>query len=225
MSRVEERFSAVSREYDTQRRMFIPCYDDFYGICVSAASVDTHEPAILDVGAGTGLLSTYLMERYPCASYTLIDLSDKMLNKARERFEDNGNVAYITADYTGYDFTGTYDIIASALSIHHLADVEKRAFYRKCFGLLKKGGVFLNADQMKGETPYIEHMNKTAWRRYIESSGLSREEIDAGYERVKLDREARLDGQIEWLIEAGFEDVSCLYKYYHFAVLFARKAE
>lgn len=225
MSRIEERFSAVSKEYDAQRRMFIPCYDDFYGVCVSAASADTRNPDILDVGAGTGLLSAFLMERYPDASYTLIDLSDQMLKIAGERFDGNSNVSYITADYTQYDFAGTYDIIASALSIHHLADADKRAFYRKCHAMLKKGGVFLNADQVKGETPHIEDMNKAAWRWSIESSGLSREEIDAGYERIKLDREARLDEQIEWMKEAGFRDAACLYKYYHFAVLFGRKGE
>ena len=223
MNRIEERFSAVSKEYEAQRRMFIPCYDDFYGVCVSAASVGVQNPAILDVGAGTGLLSAFLMKRYPEASYTLIDLSDKMLDIARERFSGNNNITHITADYTGYAF-GTYDIIASALSIHHLTDTEKMAFYRKDFQALNNGGVFVNADQVKGETPYVEDMNKAAWRRYIESSGLSREEIDAGYERVKLDKEAKLDEQIGWLKKAGFQDVSCLYKYYHFAVIYGQKA-
>ena len=223
MSRIEERFSAVSREYDAQRRMFIPCYDDFYGVCVTAASVDTDCPSILDVGAGTGLLSAYLMERYPEGTYTLVDLSAEMLEKARERFAGNGNVTYITADYTGYSFTGKYDIIASALSIHHLSDSDKRALYQKCSSMLNDKGVFLNADQVKGETPHIEELNKSVWRRHVESSGLSREEIDAGYERVELDREAGLDEQLGWMREAGFGDAACLDKYYHFAVLYGRK--
>lgn len=223
MSPIEERFSAVSREYDAQRRRFIPCYDDFYGVCVSAASVDTQNPAILDAGAGTGLLSAFLMERYPEGTYTLVDLSADMLSQARERFGDNPRVRYITGDYSTYEFSGIYDMIVSALSIHHLQDDAKKAFFTKCHSLLKKGGLFINADQVCGETPYIENLNKSVWLRAVENSGLTRQQIDAGYERMKYDREAGLEQQIAWLRAAGFRDVGCLYKYYLFTVFFARK--
>jgi len=223
MSPIEERFGAVSSEYDAQRRMFIPCYDDFYGVCVSAASVDTDRPAILDAGAGTGLLSAFLMERYPEGTYTLIDLSADMLDQARERFGDNSRVGYITGDYSTYAFSGTYDMIVSALSIHHLEDEAKRAFFTKCHSILKPGGLFINADQVCGETPYIESLNKSVWLRAVEDSGLTRRQIEAGHERMSYDREAGLSEQITWLREAGFGDVSCLYKYYLFAVFFGRK--
>lgn len=48
----------------------------------------------------------------------------------------------------------------------------------------------------------------------MEHSGLTPEEIAAGYERMKFDREAGLTEQVGWLTEAGFTDVSCLHKYY-----------
>lgn len=223
MSEIKERFDAVSRQYDAQRRKLIPCFDDFYGVCVAAASVDKFHPRILDVGAGTGLLTSFLIGRYPDASYTLIDFSDKMLDVARERFGDDLRIRYLVGDYAGCDFAGDYDIIASALSIHHLPDADKRTFYRKCFGMLNPGGIFINADQVRGETSYIEDLNKSMWRRYVESGGLSPEEIEACYRRVRLDKEAGLAEQLGWLGEAGFCDVACLYKYFHFAVLFGRK--
>ena len=49
----------ISQKYDEQRKKFIPCFDDFYGVSVSVASVDTENPNILDIGAGTGLLSAF----------------------------------------------------------------------------------------------------------------------------------------------------------------------
>ncbi|AAM05140.1 class I SAM-dependent methyltransferase [Methanosarcina acetivorans] len=223
MSEIQQKFDAISKKYDEQRRKFIPCFDDFYGATVSVASVYTENPSILDIGAGTGLLSAFLMKRYPEASFTLIDISEKMLDMAKDRFGKNSNIKYIAADYSKYDFADKYDIVISALSIHHLEDEEKEELYKKSYSILKENGIFINADQVHGETPFIEKLNKTTWRQYVETSGLSEEEILAGYERVKLDKDTSLSQQLDWLKEAGFRDVSCVYKYYQFAVMFGRK--
>ncbi|MCO5383427.1 MAG: class I SAM-dependent methyltransferase [Methanosarcina barkeri] len=93
--------------------------------------MNTETPRILDVGAGTGLLSGFLMEKYPKASFTLIDLSEKMLEIAKDRFRSSSNVKYIIGDYSKYGFVEKYDLVASALSIHHLEDNEKRIFIKK----------------------------------------------------------------------------------------------
>ncbi|AKB28776.1 Methyltransferase [Methanosarcina siciliae T4/M] len=223
MSDIQQKFDAISKKYDEQRKKFVPCFDDFYGAAVSVASVDSENPGIMDIGAGTGLLSAFLMKRYPEASFTLIDISEKMLAMAKDRFGNNSNVKYIAADYSKYDFVDRYDIVISALSIHHLEDKKKEELYKKSYSILKENGVFINADQVHGETPFIENLNKTTWRQYVETSGLPEEEILAGYERVKLDRDTSLEQQLDWLKEAGFCDVSCIYKYYQFAVMFGRK--
>ncbi len=225
MSEIQRKFDAISKKYDEQRRKFIPCFDDFYGAAVSMASVDSENPCILDIGAGTGLLSAFLMKRYPDASFTLIDLSEKMLDMAKDRFGNNSNVKYIAADYSKYDFMEKYDMVVSAVSIHHLEDEEKKELYEKSYSILKEKGVFINADQVHGETPFIENLNKKTWRQHVESSGLPEEEILAGYERVKLDKDTCLDKQLDWLKEAGFCDVSCIYKYYQFAVIFGRRLD
>ncbi len=223
MSEIQRKFDDISKKYDEQRKRFVPCFDDFYGVSVSVASVDKENPDILDIGAGTGLLSGFLMEKYPKASLTLIDLSKKMLDIATDRFISNSNVNYIIGDYSKYDFVEKYDLVVSALSIHHLEDEEKKEFYKKSYSLLKQSGIFINADLVSGETPFIENLNKTTWKQYIENSGLPDEEILAGYERTKLDKESKLDQQIDWLKEIGFCDVSCVYKFYNFAVMFGRK--
>lgn len=223
MSEIQRKFDAVSRKYDEQRKKLIPCFDDFYEISVSVASVDTENPSILDVGAGTGLLSAFLMERYPEASFTLIDISEKMLDMAKDRFRGNSEIKYIAADYSKYDFTEKYDIVVSALSIHHLEDEDKKELYKRSYSILKENGIFINSDQVHGETPFIEKLNKETWRQYVENSDLTEEEIKSAYERTKLDKDLRLDQQLDWLREAGFSDVSCIYKYYQFAVMFGKK--
>lgn len=41
---------------------------------------------------------------------------------------------------------------------------------------------------------------------------------------MDYDRPAPLEAQLAWLREAGFKDVDCLYRYYSFSVMMARKA-
>lgn len=111
---------------------------------MSIASVDTENPDILDLGAGTGLLSAFLMEKYPEATFTLVDMSEKMLEIAKNRFRGgNLKVKYIEADYSKYDFEEKYDMVVSALSIHHLEDEDKKSFTKEAIPFLKKAGFLL----------------------------------------------------------------------------------
>ncbi|MFT9846919.1 class I SAM-dependent methyltransferase [Aneurinibacillus sp. REN35] len=220
---VMEKFNGIAHAYNNQRRKLIPCFDDFYTIPVSIAESKNDSPNILDIGAGTGLLSAFMLEKYPKANLTLIDLSEKMLEIAKLRFEDHPNVKYIVDDYTTYAFEDTFDIVMSSLSIHHITDEEKQNVYHKSFSIIKNDGVFINADQVLGSTPYIESLYTNDWKKKIETSGLTKQEILSAYERTALDKMSTLEDQVRWLKEAGFSDVDCIYKYFNFVVLFGRK--
>ncbi|WP_341180260.1 hypothetical protein [Paenibacillus sp. FSL K6-1230] len=52
---------------------------------------------------------------------------------------------------------------------------------------------------------------------------LPKKAVDASVERRTLDINAKLDDQINWMEQAGFQDVDCMYKYFDFAVFFGRK--
>ncbi|WP_139492321.1 class I SAM-dependent methyltransferase [Brevibacillus dissolubilis] len=216
-------FDQIAKKYDEQRKKLIPCFHDFYQISVALANTTREAPAILDIGAGTGLFSSLVLEKYPNAHLTLIDISEKMLDVAKVRFQDRANVTYIVDDYTKHEFNEKFDIIISALSIHHLTELEKKNLYSTVFSLLNDNGVFINADQVLGHTDYIETLYKDDWKQKVESSGLSQEEISAAYERTKLDKMSTLDDQLTWLKEIGFSDVDCVYKYYNFVVFTGRK--
>lgn len=220
---IQKKFNESSQSYDSQRKRLIPCFDDFYNISISIAECDLETPQILDLGAGTGIFSEYILKKYPKANITLIDISEKMLELSKLRLKKYSNMKYILADYLTYDFNKKYDIIISSLSIHHLNDNDKLELFRKCYSLLNPNGTFINSDQFLGETPYIEELNKKLWKASIDNSGLSKEELLSCYDRIKLDKEATLSQHFNWFNQCGFSDVSCIYKYYHFAVIFGRK--
>jgi len=220
---IREKFDDISLDYDRQRKQLIPCFEDFYRSAVASIEWTSERPSVLDIGAGTGIFSSFLLGKFPDARLTLIDISGKMIEVAKQRFKGIDRIKYEVCDYSEHSFDGMYDIIISALSIHHLCDEQKLALYKKCYLSLNKNGIFINCDQVLGATEYLDSLYKKQWKLSIESSGLQIDEITSAYERVKLDKEATLSQQLRWLQEAGFSDVDCVYKYYHFAVMFGRK--
>lgn len=221
---VKESFDNNAPHYDDQRKKLIPCFDDFYSIPISVIQTENLAPKVLDIGAGTGLFSSFLKQKYPDAQVTAIDLSEKMLEIAKERFHEEINMEYIVADYTTYPFEKKFDVIISSLSIHHLTDEEKQTLYQNIYKWLNPNGIFVNADQVLGQTPTIDALYKEDWQKKIEQSGLTKDELTAAYARTKLDKMSTLTDQLQWLSESGFVDVDCLYKYFNFVVLYGKKA-
>lgn len=120
---IHKQFNLVANEYDKNRKKFIPCFYDFY---IGTTSLIAHNIAtpktVLDLGAGTGLLSQFWIQHYPTADFILVDIADEMLDVARKRFSGMENVTYQVLNYTNELPCGKFDVVASALSIHHLED-------------------------------------------------------------------------------------------------------
>ena len=106
----------------------------------------------LDVGAGYGLLSRRLLERYPNASVTLQDVSEPMFAHARERLAQYaGRVTYVNSDFSQRDWAaglgGPFDFVMSAIAIHNMYDDDLIAsIYKDILGLTAEGGMFANLD-------------------------------------------------------------------------------
>lgn len=220
---IAKAFDKASAQYDEQRKKLIPCFDDLYGIAIENMSLSTTSPGILDLGAGTGLFSKMVLNKFPNAEIELIDIAEKMLEVAKERFNENNNVSIKVQDYVSLQPETKYDAIISSLSIHHLKDEDKIILYDNIYKWLKPGGLFINVDQVLAPTSYFEELYSNQWRNKVDNSGLDKETIKAAYERVKLDKRTPLTTQLTWLEEAGFKHVDCLYKYYDFVVLWCCK--
>jgi tRNA (cmo5U34)-methyltransferase len=224
MEHIKKAFNAVATEYDSQREHIIPEMRFFYGAAIWAAESRTIEPEILDIGAGTGLLSALMLRKFPDAHMTLLDISENMLEVARQRFSGQENIRYIVSDYSRSELTGRYDIICSALSIHHLAPEDKRRLFGKIFSALKSGGLFINADQADGETEYFRYRYMDYWNDFLQNGPLDKEKhAEIIRRRDTLDRNDTLSEQLQWLDACGFSDVDVVYKNRTFIVTVARK--
>jgi tRNA (cmo5U34)-methyltransferase len=217
--KIREIFDQCAQVYDQDRPKLIPCFDLFYGTMLRQIPFPSDAPLrVLDVGAGTGLASSLLTRQFPKATFLLTDISEKMLALARERFMGSDRHQFQVIDNRHLPFHEEFDVVISALSIHHLDHDGKQDVYIRIFRALKPGGVFVHAEQVLGPTSDLETIYQKTWVEGIRASGLAEDRVEAALERVREDLNAPLQDQLEWLRSMGFHDVDCWFKYYRFAV-------
>lgn len=217
-------FDAHAAGYDALRRRLVPVFDAFYGAAVEALGL-ARRPVrrVLDLGAGTGLLSARIAAAHPEASFVLLDGAPAMLERARTALGDRAaTVVGDLADPLPVD-GGPFDAIVSALAIHHLDDAGKRALFARVHDALAPGGVFVNAEQVLAATPALE-ADAVRWHREAAAAlGATPEEWAGAEERMRHDRCATVEDQLAWLRAAGLQDVDAPYRHHRFAVLAGRR--
>ena len=74
---IETQFNRIAKEYDANRRRFIPCFEDYYEQTTKLILSGIDAPKrVLDLGAGTGLLTYYWYKECDTAQYVLVDIAE-----------------------------------------------------------------------------------------------------------------------------------------------------
>lgn len=221
---IKEQFNFIASKYDVNRKKFIPCFNDFYENTTKFIISNIEKPKrVLDLGAGTGLLSYFWYQECPSAEYVLVDIADEMLNVARKRFDGISGISYQVLDYSKELPSGNFDVIASALSIHHLENEYKQKLFAQIYDKLPNGALFVNYDQFCGRCSEISKWFNSYWESQIATSGLTEYDLELWKERQKLDRECSAEEEIKMLRKSGFKTVECVYSYQKFSVIVAIK--
>ena len=217
-------FDAVAGDYDAARRRLVPCFAAFYAAALEVVAEWGPPPhaRVLDLGAGTGLFAAMVRAAHPDTRLTLVDLAPGMLDEARRRFAGTADVAYVVGDYAAALPDGPFDLVVSALSIHHLDDAAKRRLFAAVRAALVPGGLFVNAEQILAPTPALEARAHARWRAQAAALGSDEAELAAAEARMAHDRCATLEAQLGWLRDAGFTEVDCAFKAWRFAVYAGR---
>ncbi|GGC83360.1 hypothetical protein GCM10011512_07660 [Tersicoccus solisilvae] len=162
--------------------------------------VATPPRRILDLGTGTGGGAFALLDRFPDASVTAVDVSAAYLQRVREKAEARGlgeRVRTVQADLDGdWPDLGTPDLVWSSAAIHHLADPDRGL--RAIRDLLTRGGLFALVEL--ADFPRFLPADAPAERPGLEDRW---HEVTA---RSHADRVPHLGS--DWgprLVEAGFE--------------------
>ena len=133
---------------------------------------------ILDVGAGYGALTQFMLSHFPNATGVCQDGSEEMAKLGRKRMKDfKGRFQYVLSDFAKPGWSrkskGPFEAVVSSIAIHNVRSPETiKAIYEETFSVVKKGGCFLNFDRMR---PSLKQ--QLEWLR------------EAGFEGVKCFRD------------------------------------
>ena len=105
---------------------------------------------ILDFGGGTGLLTLPLAKQVK--SVTLVDISEKMLEQARLKAEqqDIKNIQFLEQDLLANPLEQQFDLIVVSRVLHHMPDLD--ATLAMFHHHLRENGQVLIADFVKTDT-------------------------------------------------------------------------
>jgi tRNA threonylcarbamoyl adenosine modification protein (Sua5/YciO/YrdC/YwlC family) len=176
---LEGQFAFSPGSYAEMIRADIPVYERFQDELVSASGEGALR--LLELGTGTGETAARLLEHHPDAFLVGVDESEAMLSAARERLPAE-RVALQVSRLQDPLPEGPFDIVASALCVHHLVGAAKRSLFGRLRDAMGPGGRFVLADVV---TP-----------------------VDAADAVTSLtpgfDHPDSLADQLTWLAEAGF---------------------
>ncbi|MEU6608328.1 class I SAM-dependent methyltransferase [Streptomyces shenzhenensis] len=144
--------------WDRQQEWYMPDREERFRVMADAVeAVAGRTPLVLDLACGTGSISDRLLRRLPGARTVCVDIDPALLTIARGHFAGDERVAFAEADLTDPNWTerlprASYDAVVTATALHWLDTEPLRRLYGTLAGLLREGGVFLNADHMYDES-------------------------------------------------------------------------
>jgi tRNA (cmo5U34)-methyltransferase len=211
---VESFYDELSNRYTELIRKCVPRYEEMFFNLFHYLPDELHPEKILDLGCGTGNLTAAALQYYPGTQINALDISAEILDECRTRFTGHNNIYYHQQNFSSLNFAdGSFDLIISAIAIHHLADVDKVKLYTKVKQLLKPGGIFCFADQTSGATDQIYQKHMTRWKNEAFALGSSQQNWDMWMQHQDAhDYHAPTVWHLDELRKAGFEVVDVIWK-------------
>ncbi|CAF0697984.1 class I SAM-dependent methyltransferase [Candidatus Methylacidithermus pantelleriae] len=154
----ERRFQGVlSEEYELFRKVY-PHFDLLQcWVGEAVASYPSRHPGepirVLEIGCGTGRTARSLLASRADLVLTSLDNEPAMLEQAEaylESWTKSGRVMLVLADawhFLREQPEGSWDVVASVLTLHNMDREYRRNLHREIFRALVPGGLFINADK------------------------------------------------------------------------------
>lgn len=214
-----EVFEKYAQDYDEMQRATVPHYDDIVSMVADAFHHHVGEGSFLDLGCGSGNLSSMILERSPGSKACLLDGSHAMIGIARDKIETQAGKGSIIGSkvanledsdwHLGID--GPFDAVVTSFVLEHLKEDAYRGVVAKCGEMMKPGGTFVSVEWSDDEHGmqewFIKRMRtqQEAHPRYSQAIEEAKEMEHHYFVNIRE--------KLEWLSEAGLKDVHTVWQY------------
>jgi tRNA (cmo5U34)-methyltransferase len=224
MTTTKEFYDSFSSQYTEAILKCVPRYEEMLATLFLYIPNGFAPKSILELGCGTGNLSSLIVRHFPEAKLTAVDISGEIISKCKDRLKGN-HINYLQEDFTKLNFPDkSFDLIISSIAIHHLADPDKKKLFQSVYEWLVNGGVFTFSDQFKGETDDLYQKHIELWKIHAIKNDVTDKDWKTWIEHQKLhDYHSSLKSHLDWLKNCGFKSPDCVWRYLLWSVIYAKK--
>jgi tRNA (cmo5U34)-methyltransferase len=205
---VSSHLAVDPKHYDDRIRKLIPLYDELIPEVARALSHASRPiRRIVDLGVGTGALAHACLTEVPGATVWGIDADAAMMQVARKRLGRRlTRVTLVEGSFLDVALPAC-DAIVASYALHHIrTQRQKLAFYRRCYGALRPGGVLVNGDCAPASTPRGFEQDLNVWFTHLARTFGGRAGAKRVYESwAEEDTYVPLADELKLLKRAGFE--------------------
>jgi tRNA (cmo5U34)-methyltransferase len=187
---------------------------------------------VVELGAGEGVLARAVLRAFPRCRYVALDRSARMraalestLQTYRARVAVRGFELADSAWRT--DLPRPLRCVLASLVVHHLSDAEKRRLFADMAARLDRGGALLLADLVRPAAGRIRRFFAAQWSDAARAQSRGRTGGAAALRRFThdgwnhfaasdpdpYDQPSGLREQLQWMLEAGFDQADCYWMY------------
>ena len=206
-------FDERANTYDNHQKRTVSYFDSLHKAVAGAIEETGRGVRILDLGSGTGIEIEGILARVPNARITCIDISDRMLDGLKGKYETLlEQIEVVKGSFLDMPFQERYfDYVVSVLTMHHYTYEQKLNLYTKIRKALVPGGKYIEGDHV---FPPEEEKRRLAWyRRQLKTNVISPDDV------YHIDIPFSLATQRKVLLEAGFSEIELLFETEYAAAL------
>jgi tRNA (cmo5U34)-methyltransferase len=194
---------------------------------------DKNSLRVLDLGSGSGRVTAEILEIDGNAELYLVDGSTEMIETAKSHLKYGKNIHFINKTFQDLiksnNFPFDFDLIISALAIHHLSTEEKDSLFKYIYDRLVDGGFFINMEVVLPLSESLEEWYLSLWQDWIQENEI-KQGLEESFQHIPLkyknnpdNHPDTLEYQLDTLKRIGFKNVDCHYKYGIFSMYSGEK--